>query len=79
MPCHLQVGAIQVGVLDLYRDTRSELAAFYYANGVTALEMVTAILLSGGRGDVPLESLGSLWDPRELARFTGQPGWSSHN
>lgn len=71
----LQVGAIQIGVLDLYRDTRSELGAIDYANGVTVADMVTAILLSGGRGDVAPGSLGSLWDQplgaREVHRATG--------
>ncbi|MGW4099705.1 GAF and ANTAR domain-containing protein [Mycobacterium sp. NPDC004974] len=71
----LQVGAIQVGVLDLYRDGAAELAAVDFANAIAIAEIVTAILLGSGRGDLPLESLGSLWDQplgtREVHQATG--------
>ncbi|MEE6169131.1 MULTISPECIES: hypothetical protein [unclassified Mycolicibacterium] len=70
----LQVGAIQVGVLDLYRNTRPELAAIDNADGVAVADMVTSILLSGW---IPWGRCGT--SPCKLARFTRQPGWSSRN
>lgn len=76
----LQVGAIQVGVLDLYRNTRPELAAIDNADGVAVADMVTSILLSGAevtRRWIPWGRCGT--SPCKLARFTRQPGWSSRN
>lgn len=71
----LQVGAIQVGVLDLYRDTPAELAALDFANSIAIADMITSILLSAGLGDAPVESLNSLWDQalgtREVHQATG--------
>lgn len=68
----LQVGAMRVGVLDLYRDTPAELAATDFANAVVVAEIVTAILLSTERGDTPPDSLGSLWDQPLGARVVQQ-------
>ncbi|WP_454792367.1 GAF and ANTAR domain-containing protein [Mycolicibacterium lutetiense] len=71
----LQVGAIQVGVLDLYRDAPAELAAIDFANAVAVAEMVTATLLSPDRADIPVDSISSLWDQpvgsREVHQATG--------
>jgi hypothetical protein len=71
----LQVGAIQVGVLDLYCDTRSDLAAIDYADCIAVADTVTGILLSERRPGLPLQSLGSLWDQslgaREVHQATG--------
>ena len=50
-------------------------AAIDFANAITVAEMMTAILLSSGRGDTPIESLGSLWGQtlgtREVHQATG--------
>ncbi|MGW4101254.1 ANTAR domain-containing protein [Mycobacterium sp. NPDC004974] len=71
----LQVGAIQVGVLDLYRDAPPELTALDFADAIAIAEMITSMLLSAGLGDVPVESLNSLWDQalgsREVHQATG--------
>lgn len=71
----LRVGAIQVGVLDLYRDMPAELAGADFADAVTVADTVTAVLLTSGVSDRPIESLGSLWDQplgaREVHQATG--------
>ncbi len=83
----LQIGAIQVGVLDLYRDAPAELAAIDFANALAVAEMVTATLLSPDRTDIPVDSIGSVWDQpigsREVHQATGmivaQLGVSARN
>ncbi len=71
----LQIGAIQVGVLDLYRDAPAELAAIDFANALAVAEMVTATLLSPDRTDIPVDAIGSVWDQpigsREVHQATG--------
>jgi hypothetical protein len=71
----LHVGAIQVGVLDLYRDMSAELASADFADAVAVADMVTAILLASGGGEGLIESLSSLWDQslgaREVHQATG--------
>jgi hypothetical protein len=83
----LQIGAIQVGVLDLYRDAPAELAAIDFANALAVAEMVTATLLSPDRTDIPIDSIGPVWDQpigsREVHQATGmvvaQLGVSARN
>jgi hypothetical protein len=71
----LQVGAIRVGVLDLYRDTATALDAKDFADAVAVAELVTGILLTVGRTGRIAESLGSWWDQplstREVHQATG--------
>lgn len=71
----LRVGAIQVGVLDLYRDEAAPLDPAHFADAIAIADLVTAILLSVGRsGKIP-ESLGPWWDQplstREVHQATG--------
>jgi hypothetical protein len=71
----LEVGAIRVGVLDLYRNTPATLEAKDFADAVAVAELVTAILLTVGRTGRVTESLGSWWDQplstREVHQATG--------
>ena len=71
----LVVGAIRVGVLDLYRDHPAELDDKDFADALAVAELITAILLSAGStGRLP-ESLGPWWDQplstREVHQATG--------
>ena len=71
----LQLGAIKVGVLDLYCDTAGRLGAQDFADAVAISDLVTAILLTVGRGGRIPESLGPWWDQplstREVHQATG--------
>lgn len=71
----LQVGAIQVGVLNLYRDTPEALDPADFADAVAIADLVTAILLTVGRTGQITEALGSWWDQplstREVHQATG--------
>lgn len=71
----LQLGAIRVGVLDLYRDEAAELGSKDFADALAVSEVVTAVLLAAG-GDGRLgESLGPWWDQplstKEIHQATG--------
>lgn len=71
----LEVGAIKVGVLDLYRNDPEPLDAKDFADAVAVAELVTAILLTVGRDGVVTELLGPWWDQplttREVHQATG--------
>jgi hypothetical protein len=71
----LQVGAIKVGVLDLYCDTGAPLGIRDFADAVAVSDLVTAILLTVGRDGRMAESLGPWWDQplstREVHQATG--------
>lgn len=71
----LEVGAIRVGVLDLYRNDAEALDARDFADAVAIAELVTAILLTVGRSGRITESLGPWWDQplgtREVHQATG--------
>ncbi|MET0455149.1 MAG: GAF and ANTAR domain-containing protein [Mycobacterium sp.] len=71
----LEVGAIRVGVLDLYRDRPEALNAKDFAASVAVAELVTAILLTVGRTGRVDDTLGPWWDQplstREVHQATG--------
>ncbi|MET0474891.1 MAG: GAF and ANTAR domain-containing protein [Mycobacterium sp.] len=71
----LEVGAIRVGVLDLYRNDAGPLDAKDFADALAVAELVTAILLTVGRTGRITESLGPWWDQplstREVHQATG--------
>ena len=71
----LQVGAIKVGVLDLYRDDAQPLDAQDFADAMAVASLVTAILLTVGRTGRISEALGPWWDQplstREVHQATG--------
>jgi hypothetical protein len=71
----LQVGAIRVGVLDLYRDAPGALEPKDFADALAVADLVTAILLTVGRNERIAESLGPWWDQplstREVHQATG--------
>jgi hypothetical protein len=71
----LEVGAIRVGVLDLYRDSPGALEPTDFADALAVADLVTAILLTVGRTGRITESLGPWWDQplstREVHQATG--------
>lgn len=73
----LQVGAIRVGVLDLYCDAVGPLEPRDFADAVSVADLVSAILLTAGDGHNGrvTESLGPWWDQplstREVHQATG--------
>jgi hypothetical protein len=71
----LQMGAIKLGVLDLYCDTPTRFAAHDFADAVAVSDLVTAILLTVGRDGRMTDSLGPWWDQplgtREVHQATG--------
>ena len=71
----LEVGAIRVGVLDLYRDSPGAMSAKDFADALAVADLVTAILLTVGRDGRITESLGPWWDQplstREVHQATG--------
>jgi hypothetical protein len=71
----LQMGAIKVGVLDLYCDMPTRLGAHDFADAVAVSDLVTAILLTVGRDGRMTDSLGPWWDQplgtREVHQATG--------
>jgi hypothetical protein len=71
----LQVGAIRVGVLDLYCDAIGPLSTSGFADAVAVAELVSVILLTVGRTGRVIESLGPWWDQplstREVHQATG--------
>jgi hypothetical protein len=71
----LQMGAIKVGVLDLYCDVPTRLGAHDFADAVAVSDLVTAILLTVGRDGRMTDSLGPWWDQplgtREVHQATG--------
>jgi len=71
----LQIGAIKVGVLDLYCTAEAPLGAAEFAEAVAISELVTAVLLNVDRdGHLP-DSLGPWWNQppstREVHQATG--------
>lgn len=71
----LQVGAIKVGVLDLYCGAGSPLGRSAFADAVAIAELLTAVLLGGdGDGGIP-GTLGPWWNQplstREVHQATG--------
>jgi hypothetical protein len=83
----LEVGAIRVGVLDLYRNNPGALKPKDFADALAVADLVTAILLTVGRtGRIPA-SLGPWWDQplstREVHQATGmivaQLGVTAHD
>ena len=70
----LQLGAIQVGVLDLYRDAPEPLGPAEFADAVAVAALMTAILLTAGSRR-PAEAKDSWWDQprpvREVYQATG--------
>ncbi len=68
----LQVGAIKVGVLDLYRDTAGLLSNADFADAVAIAELVSAILLTVGREGLLTGELGSWWDQSMSTRAVHQ-------
>jgi hypothetical protein len=71
----LQVGAIKVGVLDLYRDDAQPVDSQDFADAMAVADLVTAILLTVGRTGRISETLGPWWDQplstREVHQATG--------
>lgn len=71
----LQLGAIKVGVLDLYCDKPGSLGPDDFADAVEVSDLVTAILLTTGRDGRLPASLGPWWDQplgtREVHQATG--------
>lgn len=71
----LQLGAIKVGVLDLYCDAAGRLSADEFADAVAVSDLVTAILLTASRDGRMPETLGPWWDQpmstREVHQATG--------
>lgn len=71
----LQLGAIRVGVLDLYRDTAARLDSSDFADAVAVADLVTAILLTTGQTGWVNGLLGPWWDQplgtREAHQATG--------
>ncbi len=66
----LQVGAIQVGVLDLYRDVAAPLTAEDFADAVVVADLLTAILLT--QTERIDGQLSSWWDQALVAREVHQ-------
>lgn len=71
----LLVGAIRVGVLDLYRDEPTPLSGNDFADILIVAELITAILLTVGSTGRLAETLGPWWDQplstREVHQATG--------
>lgn len=71
----LQMGAIKLGVLDLYCDTPTRLGTHDFADAVAVADLVTAVLLTVGRDGKMADSLGPWWDQplgtREVHQATG--------
>jgi hypothetical protein len=71
----LQMGAIKVGVLDLYCDAPAGFGARDFADAVAVSDLVTAILLTVGRDGRIADSLGPWWDQplgtKEVHQATG--------
>jgi hypothetical protein len=71
----LQLGAIKVGVLDLYCDAAGRMDGADFADAVAVADLVTAILLTVGRDGRIAEPLGPWWDQplstREVHQATG--------
>lgn len=71
----LEVGAIRVGVLDLYRDEPAMLDDKDFGDGLVVAELITAILVTVGRTGRLTDTLGPWWDQplstREVHQATG--------
>jgi len=71
----LQLGAIKVGVLDLYCGPGESLQGPGFADAVAVTELLTAILLTAGRDGLIPDSLGPWWNQplgtREVHQATG--------
>jgi hypothetical protein len=71
----LQLGAIRVGVLDLYRAGAGELAPTDFADALAVSDVVTAVLLAAGDDGGLGESLDPWWDQpfstKEIHQATG--------
>ena len=71
----LQVGAIRVGVLDLYCDTGESLSGPDFADAVAVSELLTSVLLTADSSGAIPESLGPWWNQplgtREVHQATG--------
>jgi hypothetical protein len=68
----LQVGAIRIGVLDLYCDPAAPLGTGAFADAVAVAELVSAILLTVGSGGRISGSLGPWWDQSLSTRAVHQ-------
>lgn len=68
----LQVGAICVGVLDLYRDDVGELAPKDFGDALAIADVVTALLLTVGRNGPFTDTLGPWWDQPLSAKVVHQ-------
>lgn len=83
----LEIGAIRVGVLDLYRDAPAALEGKDFADAVMIADLITAILLTVGRAGRITDALGPWWDQplgtREVHQATGmivaQLGVTAHD
>lgn len=71
----LEVGAIRVGVLDLYRDEPAALDDKDFGDSLVVAELITAILVTVGRTGRLTDTLGPWWDQplstREVHQATG--------
>ena len=71
----LQMGAVKMGVLDLYCDVPTKLGPDDFADAVAVADLVTAVLLTVGRDGRITDSLGAWWDQplatREVHQATG--------
>ncbi len=71
----MQIGAIQVGVLDLYRDTASGFENQDFADAVAVADLLTALLLSAAPTSPSSQELGPWWEQsigtREVHQATG--------
>jgi hypothetical protein len=71
----LEVGAIRVGVLDLYRDEPAPMEPDDLTDALVVADLITAILLTVGRTGRLTDALGPWWDQplgtREVHQATG--------
>ena len=68
----LSIGAIGVGVLDLYCEAGKPLGASQFADAVAIAELITAILLKADSGGTLPASLGPWWNQPPSAREVHQ-------
>lgn len=71
----LEIGAIRVGVLNLYRDAPAALNTKDFADVITVAELITSVLLTVGSTGRITEALDPWWDQplstREVHQATG--------
>jgi hypothetical protein len=68
----LSIGAIKVGVLDLYCEAGKPLSAAQFADALAIAELITAILLNADSGRKFPASLGPWWNQPPSAREVHQ-------